>query len=204
MKIKEYPSGWWRFYQYFNIFDFIGLLLVILFSYWGYVLVQIQPEPENFDWASVVFGLVPVVPLTALWFIERKKRWINNLPTYLTVILQNHNQEKVGQVEFIPIQNNSDLRAQAQTVLKTLNNGENLPLELFIRHENISSQVIKDPFNQDKPCELKTVTINQTEPLQQEDNTPCLQNLPSDSILSWEPLKNETKPKYQKKSEENT
>ncbi len=199
MEIKPYQPKWWK--DYYTPWDWFFILLILIGTS---AILCYGLLDSTFDWKGAVIGLIPTIPAGLIWFMKKKENWINALPSYMTVKLHDHNENIVGQVEFIPIQNNSDLRSQAQTVLKTLNNGKNLNLELFIRHDNIESQVIKDSFNKDEPCELKTVRINLTEPVEHKD-IPSIQNIKANTYLKWSPLQNETKPSLQKiqPSEEN-
>jgi len=197
MEIKPYQPSWWKNYLSSAEKWFIGLspFAILLIC----ILIYCQGV-STYDWASFLLGVLPLFPVIALWFMQKEKNWIDNLPTYLNVTLKDASKRTVAQFEYIPIQNNIDIRQQAQTVLSQIAckeaNGRVTNLETFIRPKELTEGKVHYTPNKEiengDPFELKTVTLHVTEEVKTSDKQTSKEHsiyAPEGQYWYWNPIK---------------
>lgn len=163
------------------------IVLLIYLSFWN------DHWSERFDLASTLIGLIPLVPIIAIWFMGLHSRWLSDLPTYLTINLKDDNGA-IAKFECIHSLTDSDLRGHAQSLLSSLVSGGRVSnLELFIRSENYQKGSIfideSKIINQGNPFEFKEITLQLTENIIKSGNHKYTSKitLKSDHIWYWLP-----------------
>ncbi len=158
-----------------------SILLIILLATLAIYLAYFTHYQKGFDLPSTIIGFLPTLPVIFLWWQNRKKEWINNLPSFLDLYLEGSTEDNnriIAFFEAIPIQNHIDLRAQAQTLLKTLVSEDRHinGLELFLRSNKlVKEKVVFDQdkvINQGKPYEQHEITLKLHKPVQDISNPP--------------------------------
>ncbi len=183
--------------DYFREDLWLIVCLVALFLLGLFVLFCVQGV-AGFDWASLIFGFVPVVPMGLVWFLLRKRRWVDALPIYLKVTLKSDQDRLLAVVHYVPMQTGMDVRQIAQSVLRKVNNGQNLVgLEPFIRPENYREDLVRidcsdrdSKLNSGKPFELREVGLV----TEMDKESALLREIPDGESFCWTPLFGADKP----------
>jgi hypothetical protein len=144
-------------------FGFI-FISIILLLWWLFLDNGLQ---QRVDWFSLSVGLLGSIPILLIWFNQLKKRWIDSLPTFLTVTLK-YKTQKLAVVENVYIENGSDVRSQAQTLLSGVVKGSRVnDLEQFLRPDCIERKQIfidkNEKINSGQPFEFIEVSMFVTE-----------------------------------------
>jgi len=172
MKIQPYPHNFWTYISK----EAAMICLIAGFTIIGFILIgfQIDWTMENinkYDWASWFFGIIPIIPIVAIWYTERKNKWMEDLPTYLNISLNDAEEREVARFEMVPIQNGIDIRQQATSVLRELINKSHINhLEQFLRNDRLEEQPYYDSqciIENGSPFKLIKTTLLLTEPVKQ-------------------------------------
>jgi hypothetical protein len=125
--------------------SFIGFALALICAI---TLVIYTQQQTGKGWLDVLAStllpmMIPIIPVLMLWYRNKKQYWLSALPAFMDVFViypEDGTFRTIGLLEAIPIEQNADIRQQAQTLLKVINDGKNVKqLELFIRTDNFDS-----------------------------------------------------------------
>jgi hypothetical protein len=125
--------------------SFIGFALALICAITLVIYTQQQTGKGCLDvLASTLLPImIPIIPVLMLWYRNKKQYWLSALPAFMDVFViypEKSSFRTIGLLEAIPIEQNADIRQQAQTLLKVINGDNNVKqLELFIRTDNLDS-----------------------------------------------------------------
>ena len=197
LKIQPYRYG------LLKTISLLETVIIIVTTIVFFIALYIDNSKANFDWLGAI---LPTVPAISVWLMKRKENWLKEIPTYLNITLKDPNGS-VAFFELIPIQKNTDIRQQAQTVLSAIaSKGRVDKLETFVRSSNLKEGIDQIKIDQTehidpdkriaggKPFELKEVTLHTTAPVaknQKETEEPNPKHsvyVSENKIWFWRPI----------------
>lgn len=166
--------------------------VVIFFAALGFgalALLGNWLDARSFDFIALIATLATSLPVYLLIIIRMQERWKANLPKFLQVKYTYNGNTKI-KISMIPLQGESDIRNQSQTILNMFNkSGEffSWPLKNFLKPGLKKSVKTAKGFNQNKPFMLVESEIELTDSLEN----------PSDDFKVCEDIKKlVNKPEY--------
>lgn len=112
---------------------FIIAFIIVFLAFWVVGKPTLEVFWRETDKFGLLLSLVNLGAVVTLWFFQVRNEWVAQLPKLLTVVLEKPNDAGVHVVvPYLPLTGESDIRAQAQTVLTGWYDVQRLPLENIV------------------------------------------------------------------------